>query len=1171
MNLVKNCSVIFTSGKENIFKNQNILHYLSMKYIYLILFTLLTFSCFSQDYKYMMNDRSHNVYDVIEEAEKYFSSIDRTAKGSGWMGFQRWVNRIEPRYYPSGDRELENPRKVENAYQVLKKKHSQSENRDNDLGWIDLGPYTANNISEHYSPGIGRVEQVWVEPINKQLMYLSSRSGGFWRSANGGMTWENTTDQLPSSGVDVFSVNPNNINDILINVRNSSNGVTMGVYRSLDGGTTWNTTSFSPSNTGIGGLGTNDYVFDIKFSPHNSNHIYIAASGFLYRSTDGLASIQVVSDNSYLSIEFHQTNPNIVFAPRSYYWARNEIWRSTNGGSNWSLLHNINENNHRGFTVATTPADPNLVLFSSNTYIWKSTDNGVTIDTIPGSSGKGSYFEVSPTDANIMINGDIDIRMSYDGGNNWNTVTDWFWSEGGTPLDDYVHADIRYATFSGGDIYCGTDGYMVKSPDDGATWSILSDGTSLREYYKLGVSQSDNDIVVCGSQDNGTSIYKGQDQPWLEWIGADGMEALVHPLDADRMIGSIQFGSKKRSINGGLSSTAINDHPNIGDLQWEAPVLYDPMDQMKLFTVGQTLYSSDDFGTTWTPLQVFDEGSFQHLAKSENDQEIILASKNEKLYRSINQGSSFARVGNGTFPTKSIQDIAFDPNDDNNVVVVFAHYEDYIPRIFRSMDAGQTWSDITYNLNAMPIKSVVIDHTDQKNIYLGAEIGIYKMSWSDTEYELWSDNLPSTTIEELEIVYSSNTLRAATWGRGLWERCLDGRENHPKITKVEVNTPISETLPCENQDVNLVADVEYGDNISSMFITYAIDDIDLQDTVYMTLQSKNKFIIDGYMPKGAAGELLHFKVFAVDLENDTTTTYRYNYTYREEPTSACVAEGGNNTGGNYINLVAMNGVSKSSNQDYYADFTEMTFNLAKFETYELEVGLQYSFAADTTFAWVDWDNSFSFDEDELIIFTSFDSNHKSYGQLKVPDNINANNMYTMRVRSQWSSSNPEPCGTITGEVEDYTLLISEGCAKGYKVTNLNNEDKGSLRYLIENTCAGDTIFISNTLENDTLQINNDQIDIKSDLTIIGLDNLGFTISGNSENRIFKIEPGITLSLHNLRLIDGEDNPNGGAIHNLGNLILTDVEFKNNTESGQAKAFSNDGIITIKMGETSIKE
>ncbi|MFT4535299.1 MAG: photosystem II stability/assembly factor-like uncharacterized protein [Saprospiraceae bacterium] len=1141
-----------------------------MKYIFTILFSILSFLSFSQDYKYMMDDRSYNVYEVAEEAEKYFSTIDRFAKGSGWMGYQRWLNRVEAIYYPSGDRMTDDPRKIERSYESLKKQYPSAELRSDEQGWVDLGPYTASNISDHYSPGIGRVEHVWVEPTTKQTMYLSSRSGGFWRSFDGGTSWENTTDDLTSSGVDVFSVNPTNINDILINVRNARNGVTMGIYRSLDSGATWTITAFNPDDIGIGGLGTNERVFDVKFSPHNSNHIYIAASGFLYRSTDNFATVESVSDNSYASIEFHQTDPDIIFAPREYYWNRNEIWSSSDGGDNWNLLHDIDDNNYRTFIVATTPADDDLVLFSSSTNIWKSIDNGTTIDIIPGSDGNGSDFEVSPTNPDIMINGGINIRMSYDGGETWDDVTDWYWPGGGTPPNDYVHADIRYASFAGGDIYCGTDGYMVKSPDNGVTWSILSNGTSIREYYKLGVSQSHNDVVVCGSQDNGTSIYKGQENEWLEWIGADGMECLVHPLDYNLMVGSIQNGNKRRSTTGGYNSQGINNHPNIGSLQWEAPLLYDPLDHLSLFTVGQTLHISSDFGSSWKALHDFGEGAFQHLAKSENGQGIILASKNANLFRSIDEGVTFDQVGTGTLPNSGIQDIAFDPTNDNNVVVVYAHHQDDIPRIFRSTDGGVTWADITFNLNAMPIRTVVIDHTDDKNIYLGAEIGIYKMPWNNNQYELWSDNMPTTTIEELEIVYGSNMLRAATWGRGLWERCLDGRDGFPKITKVEANVKPSETQPTNIENVTLSINIENIEEVSSAYVNYSFNGLDLDETISMSRFNKEQYKLDDYLPLGSANDKLYFKVYAINTSGDTTETYRYMYTLRED-IGICSAAGASNTTSDYVNLVSMAGVTKNSGKDSYADFTSTIFELEQFGEYELEVGLYFHWEPDTVYAFIDWNSSNTFEEDEYYYFTMLDTNHIAFSQIDVPEHAVVGSTVRMRVRSQYWNSAPDPCGTATGEVEDYSILILDGCASNKEVNNLNDFGAGSLRHLIENTCNGDTIYIADFLLDDTLHIYNEEIAISSDLTIVGLSNYGFILSGNGERRVFKIEPNTTLSLLDLKFIDGQETLNGGAIHNLGDLILTNVEFQNNKEENEDKALSNNGTVTVKSGTTNVKE
>ena len=50
----------------------------------------------------MADDININLYDVIDEAESYFESIDITKKASGWKAYQRWLYENEPKYYPSG-------------------------------------------------------------------------------------------------------------------------------------------------------------------------------------------------------------------------------------------------------------------------------------------------------------------------------------------------------------------------------------------------------------------------------------------------------------------------------------------------------------------------------------------------------------------------------------------------------------------------------------------------------------------------------------------------------------------------------------------------------------------------------------------------------------------------------------------------------------------------------------------------------------------------------------------------------------------------------------------------------------------------------------------------------------------------------------------------------------
>ena len=107
---------------------------------------------------------------------------------------------------------------------------------------------------------------------------MGSRSAGFWKTDDGGATWTNTTDFLFATGVNTIAVSPENSDNILINVRNSYNGVTHGIYQSTDGGDTWNITNFNPENLSWGGLGTYNRIYKIVYHPTITNVVHIATS-----------------------------------------------------------------------------------------------------------------------------------------------------------------------------------------------------------------------------------------------------------------------------------------------------------------------------------------------------------------------------------------------------------------------------------------------------------------------------------------------------------------------------------------------------------------------------------------------------------------------------------------------------------------------------------------------------------------------------------------------------------------------------------------------------------------------------------------------------------------------------------------------------------------------------
>ena len=130
----------------------------------ILLASLSSFAQTEVSYKEMMENNSYNFYEVVDAANAYFDANGRT-KGSGWKNFERWKAENESKFYPSGDRSNVDFYGVTKTYtEIANQAHNLKNKASFTDGWVELGPWSANNITSHYSPGIGRVQDFWVNP-----------------------------------------------------------------------------------------------------------------------------------------------------------------------------------------------------------------------------------------------------------------------------------------------------------------------------------------------------------------------------------------------------------------------------------------------------------------------------------------------------------------------------------------------------------------------------------------------------------------------------------------------------------------------------------------------------------------------------------------------------------------------------------------------------------------------------------------------------------------------------------------------------------------------------------------------------------------------------------------------------------------------------------------------
>jgi len=985
---------------------------------------LLTYQVNAQKaYKDMMYDMSVNFYDVCKEADKYYESHPQ-GKGSGWKGYQRWKEWNESRYYPSGDRSNIDPYFMTKAYEVFLKNNPPVKSSF-PSGWNDLGPYDANNITSHYSPGIGRVEAFYVNPSNPQQIYMGSRSGGFWRTADGGSTWQNTTDYLPASGVNAMDASPTNADSVLINVRNASNGASHGLYRSIDAGATWSATNFNPTTLGWGGLGSNAQIYKVAYHPTIPDLVFIGTSKGLYRSTDNMQTwLNFLPTADIVDIEFHPTSPNIVYLYDTYYWGTNQsrVIRSTDFGVNFGASANIAGNNDADGFIAVSPVCPNCVYFASTNGVWRSDDaaQNFTFLTNPDESCRG--FAVSDLDTTKMVYGYLDVENSTDGGYSFSDVTDWANSN---PDTTYVHADLRTAECINGVFYIGTDGYLAMSPDNGFSWYRLNDGTGIREFYAAGLSQSNWKVQMAGSQDNGTSILA--DAGWIEWNGGDGMEAIVQPLNDQWMIGSWQYGTRNRTKDGGQTRQGISS-PQGGAGDWQAPLYFNPNLQMKVYHFVDTLYTSDEFGSGWDTIGTPNfTGNIKVAAIAENNPDNIIVIRNSNIELSQDGGQTYSSISSN-LPGHSITDVAFDPRNDNTIIVTYNRYQNDNEKVFISYNMGQTWTNITANLGNMPIRTVTIDHTDASNIYVGAEIGVFYKPMTGSTWMLYNPNLPNTTVRDLEIQYGSNTIRAATWGRGLWEYTLVGRNDFPSILVTNITNPPTGEVPKVDADQDVTSILSYDNTLTSVYVKWSIDNPTFDSTITMTNIVDSTWQTVNPIPNYPVGTKIYFKVFAVGSNADTTETYKFMYTVR--PFEYC-ASTGNMDYGTSMTLVDFAGINRVSGKTQpYTNYTATdSATVTVSNSYDLTVNLNTdgNYAIYSK-AWIDWNNDADFDdageEYDLGQTQNVTNGPTSLSPLSIAVPANAVVGKTrMRVSCLYNSPPTSCMSGVDGEVEDYTIIV----------------------------------------------------------------------------------------------------------------------------------------------------
>ena len=475
----------------------------------------------------------------------------------------------------------------------------------------------------------GRISDIAIDPSDKRTWYVGVAAGGVWKSTNGGISFAPIFDGQGSFSIGAVTIDHANPNVIWVGTgENNAQRVVAygdGIYKSIDGGRSWTNM----------GLKTSEHIGRIVIDPRNSDVVYVAAHGplwrkggerGLYKTTDGgktWTKILGVDDYTGVNdVQMDPRNPDILIATtwqrmrRVYAFVAggpgSGVWRSTDAGKTWTKSQSGFPSVDLGrIGLAISPANPGVVYAIAEAAerkggFFRSRDGGASWDKMSDyQSGSNYYNEIfaDPRDVDRVYAVEPILQVTEDGGKTFHRV-----GERNKHVDNHsVWIDPDETSH----IVVGSDGGVYESFDSGKTYRYVAN-LPITQYYRVATDESkpfyrvfggaqDNFSVGGPSRTRNTSGITNSD--WFITSGGDGFGSVVDPVDPNTVYAESQFGvlSRFNLRTGDVMGIQPTEEPGTPGPRWgwDSPLFISPFNHHRLYFASNRLFVSNDRGDSW--------------------------------------------------------------------------------------------------------------------------------------------------------------------------------------------------------------------------------------------------------------------------------------------------------------------------------------------------------------------------------------------------------------------------------------------------------------------------------------------------------------------------------------------------------------------------------------------
>ncbi|MBN1788454.1 MAG: hypothetical protein JW806_08690 [Sedimentisphaerales bacterium] len=642
--------------------------------------------------------------------------------------------------------------------------------------------------------------------------------GKLYKSNDGGLTWNDTTDTLPKGILDL-AVNPDNP-DIVYVTTNIN-----WAHKSTDGGATW---MQLPNFPDVG-------AYDIEVDPVEPTTLYASARGGsmpawfteiagdrpdgivftdnagVYKSTDsGSTWTQILTTAaSCRAIRLHPDNRNVLFAVDLV----DGLMVSIDGGNNWTS-HNTGLDSAVPTSVAingdkvyvgtqgcgvysgdfdivggTITWQPNRSnkpvpqVYSMQIQVDPVNSSRIFVSSNPGGLYRSDNGGVKFTDKNgitpsVVV--DDPLRQGYyTYAINPNDVNEiWLGTWGKGIYKSYNAMGLDVPANGAGmkmygkhiyqiiidpsppkTIYAATEEGIFKSSDEGSTWIDFSAGLDTPQVRTIAITA--NGTLMCGTMGYGIYNY---DTGLNQWVQKNplGRWCMPWPLWANRPL--YQY----------TSQLFHPDDPNI---------IY-----FGTFPTG--IFKSFDSGSSWLEYNVgwTNDGVFTMVCHPD-DAEILFAGTYNGINLSTDGAEHWQMRDQGWPPEQWVFSIAFHPEDPNIMYAASKNGENegtgragFHGTVMKSTNGGQNWFAITNGLNIdQEFYKIIPDKYDHDVLYLATQLeGVFISRNGGDSWLPWNEGLihkvagtnGNNVTDTMVMSADGLNLYFGTLGAGIYRRSL---------------------------------------------------------------------------------------------------------------------------------------------------------------------------------------------------------------------------------------------------------------------------------------------------------------------------------------------------------------------------------------------------------------